>query len=173
MRRKAVLLAGAAALLLAGCATPAAKPVVAPSAAVPPTPVPAPPPAPALPPPPPAWEDRALAPGDWRFAASPVPRADYGEEGAILLSLRCDPARHRILLSRGDAPGATLTVRTTFGARTLPGVEDRAAALPADDPALDDLLFSRGRIAVEAPGLPALILPTWPEPARVVEECRR
>jgi hypothetical protein len=44
--------------------------------------------------------------------------------------------------------------------------------LAATDPLLDAIAFSRGRFAVEAPGLPTLILPTWPEPARVVEECR-
>jgi hypothetical protein len=44
--------------------------------------------------------------------------------------------------------------------------------LPASDPFLDQIVFSRGRFAVEAQGQARLILPTWPEPARVVEECR-
>jgi hypothetical protein len=33
-------------------------------------------------------------------------------------------------------------------------------------------VFSRGRFAVETDGLPTLVLQTWPEPARVVEDCR-
>jgi hypothetical protein len=37
---------------------------------------------------------------------------------------------------------------------------------------LDQIVFSRGRVSVEAEGLPALTIPTWPEPARVIDECR-
>jgi len=33
-------------------------------------------------------------------------------------------------------------------------------------------LFSRGRFMVHVDGLPDLILPSWPEPAHVIEDCR-
>ena len=46
------------------------------------------------------------------------------------------------------------------------------ATLSAGDPILDAMVFSRGRFTVEAPGLPMLVLPTWPAPARVIEDCR-
>jgi hypothetical protein len=47
-----------------------------------------------------------------------------------------------------------------------------SAALAANDPLLDAMVFSRGRFSIEVTGLPRLIIPTWPEPARVIEDCR-
>jgi hypothetical protein len=115
----------------------------------------------------------ALTAGDWRFSGGPTARADYGEESAAAFSLRCDAPQRRILLVRtGAAAGSRITVRTTFAARVLEVGEGGASMLSAADAFLDGLVSSRGRIAIEAAGLPALILPTWPEPARVVEECR-
>jgi hypothetical protein len=167
-----LLLTGTAALLLAGCTTRSAPPT-APAAPVPPAPAEAPPPQTPPPPSPATWEDAALTPGDWRFSPAPGPEAAYGEGTTAALTFRCEPAQHRILLSRADAPaGAALTVRTSFETRTLPSGQGGAAALSAGDPFLDAVVSSRGRFAVETPGLPALILPTWPEPARVLEECR-
>jgi hypothetical protein len=66
-------------------------------------------------------------------------------------------------------------VRTTNGERALAASitpEGLAATLAASDPLLDAIAFSRGRIAIEAPGTPLLIVPSWPEPARVIEDCR-
>ena len=160
-----------AALLVAGCATSPRPPAVAPPPPPPPaTEAPLPPPPP---PAPPSWEDMAPAPGDWRFLAAPSAVADYGEEKAPSLTLRCEAAQQRIVLVRtGATAGSALTLRTTFGARQLAVGDGGAAALAASDPILDDMVSSRGRIAIEAPGLPMLVLPTWPEPARVIEECR-
>jgi hypothetical protein len=108
----------------------------------------------------------ALTPGDWVYRED-GPSAVYG---AGLFTLRCDPAARRVLLVRSAAGGA-LTVRTSYGARTLPGGAS-GAALPANDAFLEQIVFSRGRIAVEAEGQARLVLPTWAEPARVVEECK-
>ncbi|MBV9931332.1 MAG: hypothetical protein JO013_10355 [Alphaproteobacteria bacterium] len=172
MARATWLAGGAAALLIGGCATAPEAPGVAPPAP------PAPPPTAAAPSPPapPAslnWDDRMPTPGDWRFVAAPAAEADYGEAGVPLLVLRCDAPGQRLLLVRSDtAPGAALTVRTSYGSRALTVAADGAVALPASDSLLDELVASRGRVAIEAPGLPPLTLPTWPEPARVVEECR-
>jgi hypothetical protein len=44
---------------------------------------------------------------------------------------------------------------------------------PAGDAALDWIAFSRGRFVVAATGMPLLVLPAWPEPARVIEDCRK
>jgi hypothetical protein len=126
-----------------------------------------PPPTPAPPPPQPAvgWEDTALTPGDWTYREEDL-AAVYG---GGLFTIRCDPAARRVTLSRGSAGG--LTFRTSYGDRSLGGGAS-GAVLPASDPLLDQIVFSRGRFAVEADGQARLVLPTWPEPARVVEECR-
>jgi hypothetical protein len=71
-----------------------------------------------------------------------------------------------------------MTVRTSYGARNFPlSVQAEPMAyvytsLPASDRILDQIAFSRGRFTVEVPGQPMLVLPAWPEPARVVEDCR-
>jgi len=172
MRRTNRLAGGACVLLLAGCA--AAPKAPAPAAAPPPPPPPVATPQPLPPAPAPAgWEDREPAAGDWRYLPSPTPGAEYGEAGAAALTLRCDAPRQRLTVARtGAGAGAVLTVRTTFGSRALPVEADGVARLAATDPLLDEIVSSRGRIALEAAGLPTLILPTWPEPARAVEECR-
>jgi hypothetical protein len=167
--RRAALLAGTA--LLAGCAAKVASPPATPAA--PPVAVPTPLPPPAPPPTPPGWEDAALASGDWTYeGAGSTPRALYGELGTTRFTFQCDLASHRVLLARPDAAAEReLTLRTSYGARALPMAEGRVA-LPATDPFLDGIVASRGRFAIEARDLPTLVLPTWPEPARVLEDCR-
>lgn len=150
--------------------------VAAASCAPKPTPEPVRPPvrieapsAPLIPPPPPAavlgWEDMALTAGEWRFDEA-APAATYGG----VFTVRCDPATRRVTLARTGAP-SSITFRTSYGARTVSSGAG-GVVLSASDALLDQILFSRGRFAVEAEGQTRLILPTWPEPARVVEECR-
>lgn len=152
-------LAAGGAALLAGCA---GKPAPAPR----PAPVLRPtPPEPAPEPPAPVedWRDLPLTPGDWSYRNGPG-----GSEARFAgLSLSCDVARRQITLSREGA-AQPLTVRTSFGEHVLaPG-----AALAAADPRLDALVFSRGRFTIQAEGKPMLVIPAWPEPGRVVEDCR-
>ena len=108
-----------------------------------------------------------LSPGDWRHAGN---QALFGDDFAV----RCEGGR--IALARmGSGSGQRLTIRTTYGERTLPAANGGGgivATLAASDPLLDQLAFSRGRFLVQADGQPALILPAWPEPARVIEDCR-
>jgi hypothetical protein len=113
-----------------------------------------------------AWVDAPLSAGRWTYGARAG--ATFGPAGAPALSVRCTAPR-RIAIER---PGAeSLTFRTSAMMRTV--AAGAAAALDADDPLLDALAFSRGRFAVEAPGQTRLIVPAWPELARVVEDCRR
>lgn len=143
----------------------------------PPEPSPPPPPAPAPPaePAPPApveWEDAPASPGDWRLQGG---SAAFGSAQEVQFVVRCEEGRQVSLIRAGARDGAVLTVRTTYGARALPAMaaaEGLAARLSAADPLLDAIVFSRGRFAIEAQGLPRLIVPAWPEPARVVEDCR-
>lgn len=146
-----------------------------------PAPAPAPPPVrpqtarPLPPPPPPApapgWEDAPLSPGGWTYAADAAgSRAAFGTTPASpAFVLRCDAAARRVALERRGAAG--IAVRTTSSVRALPAAGG-AASLAAGDPLLDAMAFSRGRFMVEAAGAAPLILPAWPELARVVEDCR-
>ena len=72
---------------------------------------------------------------------------------------------------------STPTITTTTAVRSIPAVptSDKsalAAQLPAADGLLDQIAFSRGRFLVAGGGLPTLVVPAWPEFARVVEDCR-
>lgn len=105
--------------------------------------------------------DQPLTPGDWSY--DPVEgEARYGD-----FRLRCDGGRRQIAFSLGGATGP-LRLRTTYGVRTLPA----GARLGVDDPLLDELAFSRGRFTVEAQGRAPVTLPSWPEPARAIGDCR-
>jgi hypothetical protein len=164
--RAITLGAAAAALALAGCAT-------RPTAPAAPAPVPPPPPpaAPAPPPPPPPqdWRDLALTPGDWTYRPGTDGSAAEFGEGMAAFALRCRPATRQVVMERSGAPaGARLVVRTSFGERAIAA----GAPLAAADPFLDQIAFSRGRITVAAEGLPMLVIPSWPEPARTIEDCR-
>ena len=136
----------------------------------PPPPAPAPPPPPRAPAPAPvAWEDGALAPGDWTYSSG---EARFGTPDATLFALRCDGGS-RIGMVRPGAGGGPVTIVTGFGTRTLAGGagDQEVAALPASDPLFDQIAFSRGRFLVRAAGSD-LVLPSWPEPARLIEDCR-
>jgi hypothetical protein len=166
--RRAWVRKAASYAILAGLAACAPRP--APQAAPPPAaPLDLAPPPPAAPQPP-DWRDLPLSPGDWTYAAAPEgSRATFG---GGLLAIRCDPARREIALARIAAGAGTMEVTTSYGSRSLPLAADGVARLPAADPLLDQMAFSRGRFTVEVAGLERLVIPAWPEPARVVEDCR-
>lgn len=84
-----------------------------------------------------------------------------------------------LLIRSGYSAGPTpITVTTTSTTRALTGqplVGPQPAlvvVLPVRDPLLDSIVFSRGRFAIEARGLAPIYAPTWPEIARVIEDCR-
>ncbi|WP_293970567.1 hypothetical protein [Sphingomonas sp.] len=157
--------------LLAGCATPLAPK---------PAPVTAPPPPAAAPAPPPEaqeWRDLPLSPGDWAYAQDAAgSSARFGPAGAPALTIRCDRATHRIRLLVTGAGAGTMTVTTSYAGRDLPQAAGSGgqmeASLPAADPFLDRIAFSRGRVSYAVPGRPLLMVPAWAEPARVIEDCR-
>jgi hypothetical protein len=157
-------------LLASGCVAPR-------EAAPPPPPAPRPAPTPAPAPPPPAtdWRDRAYSPGDWSYArAGAASEAAYGAPGTPLFTLRCEPVVRQVRLGWSGAPAGALTIRTTYGdtlRAALPAPEGAQLVMSAGDPLLDQLAYSRGRFML-ASGAQELILPAWPEVARVVEDCR-
>ncbi len=164
MRRSTFLLA--LLLPLAACTTK------------PPPPPPAPPPAPPPPPPPPViedWRDRAETPGNWTYARDAAATSARFGLTAPLFVIRCDIASHLVSLTRIGGTAAAMRVETSYSAIDWPAQatsDGTVVSLPARDPFLDKIAFSRGRFTVAVAGLPELIMPAWAEPARVFEDCR-
>lgn len=180
--RRCWLLAGgmiaATGLGLAAC-TSAPPPAPAPAPAPTPAPTPAPSPAPV----PANWQDAPLTPGNWRYVADArASRALYGPANAdARFVVACEPAMRQVKLWRPAnlSAAAAMSVTTTEAARTLTtervagGASAQiVATLPPHDPILDAMVFTRGRFMVQVPGAETLYLPSWPEIARVVEDCR-
>lgn len=174
MRAKSILLA---LLPVSACVAPPAAP---------PPPVAPPPPAPAPKPVPLAadWRDWARTPGDWRYGATTTGTiATYAQAaGKPVLSLTCDRNAHQITLATTGTTATAMTIRTTSVTRALAGrlLADTGAAgpiilaatLPATDPLLDAMAFSRGRFVVEQAGAQPVVLPAWAEVGRVIQDCR-
>lgn len=171
-----VIFAFASLAVLAGCVAPSAPP----PAPARPVPVPAPAPTPAPLPPPPAassdWRDWPLTPGSWTYrqdARGSV--ALFGQGGDPAFTLRCDRSARQLHLIRRGAGAGTMTVRTSSTARNLTaeGAADGASvSLPANDPLVDAMGYSRGRFIVQNAALPSLVVPAWSEVLRVAEDCR-
>lgn len=169
-----------AAVTMTAACVPPPRPLLAPIPVPAPVPRPRPIPLPAKPAA--DWRDTAPSPGEWRWALNGGrSAASYGLPGQTpSLALVCDQTGARVLIERsGDAAAAVpITLRTTSILRPLssdpalgrPGIV--ATALPARDPLLDAMAFSRGRFAIEVAGLETLYLPAWPEVSRVIEDCR-
>ncbi len=112
--------------------------------------------------------------GDWSWAREgQFSIARYGR----LFSVACSLSDRRIALML-TSPAATsqpLVITTTSTRRALsaePESGKLTARLPAGDPVIDAMAFSRGRFMVEAGGIAPLYLPSWPEISRVAEDCR-
>ena len=169
--RNISIAAGIGLALLGSCAPRREAPAPAPP---PPRPAPVQPVRPPPPPPPLDWQDAAIAPGDWSYRDEGGGSSATFGAGAPLFVVRCEPGR-QVTLGRTGAGGNALTIRTTESARSVaaaPAGGALVARLNPGDPLLDAMVFSRGRFAVEAAGAPLLVVPTWPEPARVIEDCR-
>lgn len=166
-------------LAMAGC-------VSAPETTAPP-----PPPPRAAPPPPPTpapkaanWEDWRATPGDWAYrkdARGSV--ALFGQPGTnALFVVRCDQSAARIYFSRGGSfpvgQSGQMTIRTSSTARALSAGNSSesppyiASELVASDKLLDAMAYSRGKFVVSVRGSDDIVVPTWAEFARVVEDCR-
>jgi len=160
------------ALLVAGCTAPPPPPAKTPP------PPPAPPVAPIGPAAELEWRDMPLAAGTWTYAAEATGSvARFGPQGQPpALLVRCDHAARTVALVRPGAGAGAMTVTTSYSGRDWraeAGAEGAVAHLPASDPFLDRMAFSRGRFSVAAAGVSLLMVPAWAEPARVIEDCRR
>jgi hypothetical protein len=115
-----------------------------------------------------SWSYRTIAGGSEANFIDTAPR----------LIIRCNRAARTVSIIRTGVPAATATasIWTTSTARTIPArflaTKELVADFAATDPLLDAIAFSRGRFATAASGAPLLVLPAWPETARVIEDCR-
>ena len=180
MRHRLIALTRGSALLacvaLAACVPPP-QPTPAPTPA--PAPAPAPTPAPTPSPLPFAgnWMDAPQTPGDWYYTNG---AARFGPpQSEALLVMRCDRAAGIVEVVRSGSVAATqMAIRTETMERgvaaapvggPLPTV---MARIPAREPLLDAMAFSKGRFAVEVTGLSTIYVPSYPEVTRVIEDCR-
>lgn len=171
----------AACIGIAACTAPRPAPTPTP----PPIDQPRPTPTPTPPPPVPStnWMDAAQTPGDWYYrSGGGTTRALFGSANAdARFAITCYPARRSITLARAGTANGTVPMRifTEFRNRSLDavpstdGAPSLIATLPASDPILDAMAFSKGRFAVETGNQEPLYLPSWPEVTRVIEDCRR
>lgn len=121
-----------------------------------------------------------MTPGSWTYTKDTRGGlALYGTVGSnAVLSIRCDTTTRRIFVSRPGNVAARMTLRATMGARaydakpTAGSVPYVAAEIAPTDPQLDALAFSRGRFLVGLSGAPDIVVPSWPEVSRVIEDCR-
>ena len=123
--------------------------------------------------------------GSWTYQTLPgASEARFVDTGGIArLVIRCTKASRQVSFSPTHAAGAaSIFVWTSSASRNVPvRFEANAMRVTADfsafDPLLDAIAFSRGRIAVTIAGgsalvVPALVLPSGPETARTIEDCR-
>lgn len=129
-----------------------------------------------------SWMDEAETPGSW----------GYEDRGSLKLAvfttptrgtafaIQClEPSRQIWLIMAGQSVASpTMQVRTETTTRAIAAqisigeLSNVTAMLRGDDPLLDAMALSKGRFAVETEGLPPLILPSWAEVSRVIEDCR-
>ena len=129
-----------------------------------PTLMPAPAPAPA------SWRTRPFSAGAWTWRNSAdASEALFSDSRGVQLIVRCTRATRQVSFSRtGAMPAALIRIATTSSERLLPA----GNMVLANDPLLDAIAFSRGRLWVDVHGGPPLVLRSAPEPARSVEDCR-
>ena len=106
-----------------------------------------------------------------------APRAAFGAERPALRRRAARPPGRSLLARdrrrrRADADHRHQLRRAQPAAPSSDGASDRAT-LAAADPLLDEMAFSRGRFLVQVGRAGRTwSCPTWPELARVIEECR-
>jgi len=118
--------------------------------------------------------------GAWSYrATNGGSEADFvALTGGVQLKIRCNRAARTVSVVRTGVAAAApaLSIWTTSQSRSVPSrflaTKELVADIAATDPLLDAIAFSRGRFATGASGAPMVAVPAWPEPKRVIEDCR-
>jgi hypothetical protein len=125
------------------------------------------------------WDNLPATPGQWRYSArnGASEAAFSGRDNQPLAQLSCDPARRAVSLTLpgASARGSEMIVQSETQSRVLPYPQAQGGAtvtFAPGDPLLDAMALSKGRFAVNAVGAGPLILPSYAEVSRVIEDCR-
>jgi hypothetical protein len=126
------------------------------------------------------WTDWPLTMGDWVYRQDERGSvALFGPLGAnALITLRCDRARRAIFLAREGLSVGRIVVRTSSAMKEFAGSPTGgtppyiATEIAPNDPILDAMALSRGRIAINVAGQTPIAIPSWAEITRIVEDCR-
>jgi hypothetical protein len=118
--------------------------------------------------------------GTWTYAAtSDGSEATFSNSSNFpQLWVHCTRATRRVSISKlATAAAPQVGVWTSALTRTVAASFNAATGrltidFDANDPLLDGLSNSRGRIGFTVRTEPPLVVPAWAEPARVVEDCR-
>lgn len=160
-------------------ATPAPAPVAAPAPSPAPTPAPV-----------PVVNERAYdnyldapqTPGTWQYLEeTDETLAIYGTDRrnpALVLS--CNNGEFYIARAGASPQSDTRvmsitseTVTRQFAALPMTEMANVVAAqIDVNDPVLDAMAITKGRVAIEVEGMPTLYAPAWVEISRVIEDCR-
>ena len=118
--------------------------------------------------------------GSWSYAAtaggSEALFADASSNPQLWV--QCTRLTRRISIAKtATAAAPFLNIWTSSLTRSVPASFNPATKrltieLGAYDPLFDAIVSSRGRVAFVVGTQPALVLPPWAEPARVIEDCR-
>ena len=122
------------------------------------------------------WRDAPITPGLWHWRRIGGDSEAWFGEANPVVTFTCERMPHALAMRlAGAARGVRLTIATATMTRDLaaqPRAGGLIATLDPRDPLLDAVALSRGRFALGPAGGTPLILPAWPEVARVIDDCR-
>lgn len=118
--------------------------------------------------------------GNWTYVAAVDGSGAIfaGASGQPQLWVHCTRATRRVTIAKAATVAApVLNLWTSSLTRAVPAAFNSMTGrltieLTAFDPLLDAIAFSRGRVGFATGAQSPLVLPPWPEPARVIEDCR-
>lgn len=118
--------------------------------------------------------------GNWTYAPLATGSEATYVDGQLRpqVTIRCTRLTRRVSIAKPvSAAVSALWVWTSSQTRSLPATFDAtssrvSADLPAFDPLLDAIAWSRGRIGFSTAGAAPLVVPPWSEVGRVIEDCR-
>jgi hypothetical protein len=118
--------------------------------------------------------------GNWSYAtATDGSEATFSNtSGNPQVWMHCTRATRRVTIAKPATVAAPfINVWTSSLTRSVPASFNPATGrltidLVATDPLLDAIATSRGRAGFTVGDQPALVVPTWAEAARVIEDCR-